>query len=50
MKLVKIKIYLYHFIFSLFVLVELRNELTKEQDSRQKLEKDILELRRVRSI
>jgi hypothetical protein len=34
----------------LFILVDLRNELTKEQDSRQKLEQDILELRRVRSI
>jgi hypothetical protein len=35
-------------IFVLF-LVDLRNELTKEQDCRQKLEHDILELRRVRS-
>ncbi len=34
----------------MFILVDLRNELTKEQDSRQKLEQDILELRRVRSI
>lgn len=32
-----------------FFLADLRNELTKEQDSRQKLELDILELRRVRS-
>lgn len=30
-------------------LADLRNELSKEQDSRQKLEQDILELRRVRS-
>jgi hypothetical protein len=35
--------------FNCLVLVDLRNELTKEQDSRQKLEQDILELRRVRS-
>lgn len=32
-----------------FLLVDLRNELTKEQGSRQKLEQDILELRRIRS-
>ena len=30
-------------------LADLRNELTKEQDSRQKLEEDILKLQRVRS-
>jgi hypothetical protein len=32
-----------------FLLVDLRNELSKEQDCRQKLEQDIVELRRVRS-
>lgn len=32
-----------------FLLVDLRNELTKEQGSRQKLEQDIVELRRIRS-
>ncbi|CAF2330303.1 unnamed protein product [Rotaria sp. Silwood2] len=31
-------------------IVDLRNELTKEQDCRQKLEQDILELRRVRNV
>ncbi|CAF1486066.1 unnamed protein product [Adineta ricciae] len=31
-------------------IVDLRNELTKEQGSRQKLEQDILELRRIRNV
>ena len=32
-----------------FVLVDLRNELTKEQDNRQKVEQENIELRRVKS-
>ena len=45
----KVKSFSSVFEYILFCLVDLRNELTKEQDCRQKLEQDILELRRIKS-
>ena len=47
MKLVKMKTII--ILIFIYFIVDLRNELTKEQGSRQKLEQDILEIRRNRS-
>ncbi len=49
MKLVEEKIFFSN-IELLIILVDLKNEITKEQDYKQKLRQDFLQLRRVRSI
>jgi hypothetical protein len=50
MKLVEEKISFFSNIELLIILVDLKNEITKEQDCKQKLRQDFLQLRRVRSI